>query len=164
MEQYKIEATLVPSTKKDMFQYRVKLFTAYTTVENGLRHGVTKEVHKNVKVIWEGDYWTGSGWYKKSGDRYADKQAIARIISGNSQGLRHRIELPSAKHVIYSLLMDYQVIDYKNFEQWAYETGFDCDSRKAEQIYKDSLKTALELRQTLGEDEIRRLQELLRDF
>lgn len=150
MEQYKIEAVLVRSTKKDMFQYRVKIFTAYTTIEKGMYAGrPDKEIHKNVKVIWEGDYWTGTGWFDgkvlfSSGkyDKYNTNLIIQDIINGKlDPRYKNRLKLPTAKDVLACLMIDYSVINHPNFESWADEFGYDKDSREAEKIYNECRKT-----------------------
>lgn len=173
MEQYKIEAALVRSTKKDMFQYHVKLFTAYTTIEKGMYAGrQDKEIHKNVKVIWEGDYWTGTGWFDgkvlfPSGkyDKYKTNLIIQDIVDGKlDPRYKNRLKLPTAKDALACLTLDYGVINHPNFESWADEFGYDKDSREAEKIYNECMKIALLLRSTLGEKEIERLTELLRDY
>lgn len=53
---------------------------------------------------------------------------------------------PTLADVMWSLAMDADVRDYPTFEEWAAETGYDEDSRKAERIYK----AAMEQTQRLG--------------
>lgn len=72
--------------------------------------------------------------------------------------------LPDAADVLYSLVQDASVIDYGSFESWASEFGYDTDSRKAEKTYRDCLEIALKLRNGLGDDVMKRLQEAFQDY
>lgn len=53
--------------------------------------------------------------------------------------------------VVYSLVLDSDVIDHPSFESWASDLGYDVDSRSAEATYRACLDTALKLRAGLGE-------------
>lgn len=57
------------------------------------------------------------------------------------------------------LLMDSDVLDYSNFQEWAENMGFDSDSRKAESMYRDCLNIALTLRSALGEKSCMKMRE-----
>lgn len=164
MERYKIEATLVPSSKKDMFQYRIKLFTADTKEvrEFGLYGGGKKEVYSNIKKIWEGDYWTGTGWYKSTGNKNTDSLNILDLSNGICR--TKQLKRPSVKDVLYSLLSSYDALNCPNYESFADNFGYGRDSIEGKKIYKACLKEALKLRSTLGEAEINRLKELLQDY
>jgi len=54
--------------------------------------------------------------------------------------------------VIECLIMDSSVLDYPNFESWADDFGYDKDSRKAEAIYQECLKQALEMQALFGRE------------
>lgn len=71
---------------------------------------------------------------------------------------------PDAADVLYCLLSDAAVLDHPNFESWASEYGYEVDSRKAEQTYKACLKSALELRAILTEEDSRALREIVQDL
>ena len=55
---------------------------------------------------------------------------------------------PDLRDIVYSLVMDSDVIDYPSFEEWASNFGYETDSRKAEAIYRACLDIALKLRAT----------------
>jgi hypothetical protein len=71
--------------------------------------------------------------------------------------------LPEPRDVIYSLLMDSEVMDYDSFESWADWFGYDQDSRQTEKTYNDCLKIALRLRK-IGESVIEELREAYQDY
>ena len=65
---------------------------------------------------------------------------------------------PDPVDVVAAMALDSDVIDYRNFEEWADNLGYDPDSRKAEGIYKACLKLALSLRIALGETDFAALR------
>ena len=77
---------------------------------------------------------------------------------------REKLPPPELKDVIYSFLIDSEVLDYSSFEDWADCFGYDTDSRKAEQIYQDCLKTALMFRHLFKDNEIEELREMFQDY
>lgn len=64
-----------------------------------------------------------------------------------------------AVDVIHSLALNADVLNHSSFEEWASDLGHDPDSRAAENIYRQCLEHALALRNAIGEDGLRRLQE-----
>ena len=74
-----------------------------------------------------------------------------------------RIE-PNALDVIHSLVMDSDVLDYSNYEEWAANTGYDPDSRKGEALYRQCLEIALKLRNGIGEAGLSELREAFQDY
>lgn len=70
---------------------------------------------------------------------------------------------PDTKDVIYSLLIDAEVLDYDGFEDWASNFGYDEDSRQAERVYNECLKIALQFRK-IGESVIAELREAYQDY
>ena len=72
--------------------------------------------------------------------------------------------MPDPDDVLYSLVMDSDVLYYGTFEDWASDFGYDTDSRKAESTYRACLEIALKLRVAIGEDELERLREALQDY
>ena len=71
---------------------------------------------------------------------------------------------PELTEVLYSLIMDSDVLNYSSFEDWAENTGYDRDSRKAEKIYNDCIGIALKLRSIIGNEAIEKLQVLFQDY
>lgn len=72
--------------------------------------------------------------------------------------------LPDLDSVLWSLAMDYSVIDAGGFESWASELGYDTDSRKAEATYRACLDIALALRAALGDAAMQELREAGQDY
>ena len=72
--------------------------------------------------------------------------------------------LPEPRDVIYSLVMDSDVLDAGGFESWAGDLGFDPDSRKAESIYRLCLEHALAMRAALGESGLAELRNAFQDY
>ena len=72
--------------------------------------------------------------------------------------------LPNPLDVIYSLVMDCDVLDYADFEEWAESFGYDTDSRNAESIYKHCLEIALKVRAGIGESALSELREAASDY
>ena len=71
---------------------------------------------------------------------------------------------PDLRDIMYSLVMDSDVIDYPSFEEWASNFGYETDSRKAEAIYRACLDIALKLRAALGDDGLAKLREAFQDY
>lgn len=72
--------------------------------------------------------------------------------------------LPSQIDVIHSLVTDSDVIDYRNFEEWANEFGYDPDSRSGEKVYNACLQIALGMRAGIGEAGMQTLREAFQDY
>lgn len=70
---------------------------------------------------------------------------------------------PDSLDVIYSLLIDSEVLDYATFEDWAACFGYDTDSRKDEQVYNACLKIALQFRR-IGESAIAELRDVYQGY
>lgn len=83
--------------------------------------------------------------------------------SGPIERIRFPIK-PDLKSVIYSLLTDADALDYATFEDWADNFGYDPDSRKAENIYRECLSLGLKLRAAIGDEGMRKLSEAFQDY
>lgn len=108
---------------------------------------------KNGREILETDYSAGHGFcpsYKKKGGKVHVHNMIAEecetgreyVISSWQKGKQI---LPDPANVFGCLLIDCDVLNYGNFEQWAMDFGYNADSRSAYAIYEQCLKTALKL-------------------
>ena len=97
----------------------------------------------------ETDYMQG---YKHSMRATADehKQQVRAAETGRT--IRGRIPAPLLIDVLYSLVMDADVINYTTYEDWASSFGYNEDSRKGEKIYRQCLEIALQLRQLIDLD------------
>jgi hypothetical protein len=72
---------------------------------------------------------------------------------------------PKIEDVLYSLLLDGSAdFDAQRFEDWCGYFGYDTDSRKAERIYGECLRTGQALRNALGAPAIDKLREAFRDY
>jgi hypothetical protein len=72
--------------------------------------------------------------------------------------------LPDICDVLHSLIMDSDAIEYRGFEDWASNFGYDVDSRKAEQAYRACVEVGLKLRNTLGADRLMTLCNAFQDY
>lgn len=78
--------------------------------------------------------------------------------------LQKALPAPALKDVLYSLIMDSDVLNYTGFEDWAGNFGYDTDSRKGEKLYQDCLAIALKLKALLGNETIEALQAAFQDY
>lgn len=72
--------------------------------------------------------------------------------------------LPDSADVIYSLILDSDVLEYSSFEEWASSFGYDPDSRNAESIYRACLEIALQLRNGLPKTVLDALRAAAQDY
>lgn len=121
--------------------------------------------HNGRKVLTT-DYSAGCGHAPsyKQGDNtvFTHERVLNECERGKSKATGKAI-LPDARDVVYSLLIDAEVINYDSFEQWAGEFGYDEDSRAGEKIYNACMKTALQFR-TIGESVIDELRDAFQDY
>jgi len=80
------------------------------------------------------------------------------------QNSRKEIIAPTAHEIMYSLILDSEVLDAGTFEEWAGNFGYDADSRKAESIYRARLEIALKLRNGLGEAGLSAIRDAAQDY
>jgi hypothetical protein len=120
---------------------------------------------RNGRDVLSTDYMAGMAHapsYKQgvlTVDRY-------KAIANECESGRSRLTLitPKPADVLYSLVMDSDVLDSSGFEEWAKNLGYDPDSRKAEAIWKVCLDIALKLRAAIGEDGLTKLREAFQDY
>ena len=98
------------------------------------------------------------------GSRLTYDQAIAQECETGRNARTRKPINPDSLDVIYSLVMDSDVLGHATFEDWASDYGYDPDSHKAESIYQDCLKIALQLRNTIGERNLEELREAFQDY
>lgn len=79
------------------------------------------------------------------------------------QGRNQRVQ-PDLCSILASVALEYGVLDYASFEEWAGDFGYDVDSRKAESIYRDSLALALKLKAKFGAEVMAELQTICQDY
>lgn len=133
---------------------------------------------KSGRAVLTTDYMAGCAHcpsYKQSSYKTVDGNAAVREECETGRAVRWRSEslglfahgapiLPNTVDVLYSLVLDADVINYSTFEEWANEFGYDPDSRKAEATYRACLQHALALRGAVGDDGLRTLQEAFQDY
>lgn len=83
---------------------------------------------------------------------------------GYLEDYKRRLPKPELIDVMYSLVMDSDVLNYTGFADWAENVGFDPDSIKAKAIYDQCIEHALRLRNNLGDAAFAKLQELFQDY
>lgn len=118
------------------------------------------------------DYMTGYGHLPritlgKSGGRTVDEMEIIKQACETGKACSpgrmyyggEKLPPPPLRDVLYSLLIDAEVLDRASFEDWAADFGYDFDSRKAEAIYRLCLTVALQLRAVLGDANISTLRD-----
>lgn len=71
---------------------------------------------------------------------------------------------PEDRNVLYCVISDADVLNYRDFEDWADCMGYDSDSRKQERIYQACMKIALSLRNGLGEAGLAEFQRLYEGY
>lgn len=71
---------------------------------------------------------------------------------------------PKLSDVVYSLVMDSDVLQHESFEDWADCYGYNSDSKKDEKVYKACLKIALPMQLRLGSETMETLRELFGDY
>lgn len=122
-------------------------------------------------AILETDYSAGIGHCPSNKSLHPfSKMSIneADAIKHECETGRSRIDntpiMPDPLDMLYSLVSDAEAIDHATFEEWADNYGYDSDSRKAEKIYRACLEIGLKMRNGLGNDRLKRLQDLFQDY
>lgn len=137
------------------------------------------QIHWKVKILRNGreiietDYHEGIGHLKGykfnlrdtihncDQVRYAcDHYGKSNLPSGNP----YSIVPPTLKDILYCLVQDSDVINYRDFEDWADNIGYNPDSRKDEKIYQACMKIALTLSNSLGHAAMDNLREAYQDY
>lgn len=118
----------------------------------------TERYHFTVTLHCDGraesfDFWHGSAHVEK---RVSGKWQRANIFglrawTESSIGFcNYRPTLPDLGNVLYCLASDSRASDYRFFEDWAGDFGYETDSREAEHIYRQCLDQARKLRDLFG--------------
>lgn len=124
------------------------------------------------------DYMQGSGHcpaYKASVKELGNRDCIMRegaitfeCETGKAYLPRYatvkKLPGPELADVLSSLSMESDVIDYRGFEDWAENFGYESDSRKAEAVYKACLDIALKLRNGFGDAAMAELALACQDY
>lgn len=130
---------------------------------------------KKDKGVITFDYSAGIGHcpsYKQGPMNIYQKDAIDlecetgfhyRDFSGHPLKTSKKIE-PNTLDVISSLIMDCDVMNYNGFEDWANSLGYNDDSIKAKKIFDTCVEIFMKIRNAIGDDGIKTLQEVFQDY
>jgi hypothetical protein len=116
------------------------------------------------------DYQEGIGIHFKTAISWNGGVTVSeydRVKSFAETGNKDRfkqLKKPALSDVLYSLVIDTDVLESSGFEDWAETFGFDTDSRKAESMYRQCLENALKLKAVIGSDNLEHLRELYQDY
>lgn len=89
---------------------------------------------------------------------------VKRVLANDSCVHEGKWIEPNPVDVIWSLVIESDVINYADFEDWAFNFGYDTDSRSAESIYHACLGLALKMRAVFGSDGMSALQTAFGDY
>jgi len=126
------------------------------------------------------DYFTGYGCGAKWPDRASvsfllapDEHSVLSMHPGKRHLLKdkailcriaHKVNFrakwkPDPIEILWAIARDGDALELA-FDDWCSELGYDCDSRRAEKIYRACQDNALRLRKLLSRDKINSLREL----
>lgn len=108
----------------------------------------------------------GTAYYEEMIAFECEEGFPALWLSGVQRPMRGSVKrpiVPDDRDVMHSLASDADVMNYRDFEDYAANMGDDPDSRKAEASYKACLAIALALRNGIGESALAELQGIARD-
>jgi hypothetical protein len=108
----------------------------------------------------------------KQGDMSVDQYTCIRMecntgrrqLSVYGSGIGGRKILPPMDAVLASLCSDAYALDSSSFKEWADNYGMSADNKAAEATYHACLEIGLKLRNALGEDGLKRLNAVFRDY
>jgi hypothetical protein len=173
-----VESVFVPlsqSRHKDTKDHRgnpVQCLNWRVTLKKGGRAVLTTDYmagsghcpayHSKMPASWpnRGDQW------KRDAVAFECETGRKASYMGHLLGFHKKTDSirPDALDVVSSLVADSGVLDYGTSEAWAYDFGYDTDSRSAEKIYRACLEIALKLRNGLGEAVLAELNEAFQDY
>jgi len=95
-----------------------------------------------------------------------DLAAETGVYPIHPQTLHEKMQLPppTLTEVIYSLVLDAEVLDCNSFEEWAADMGYDTDSRAAEKRYSACREIAAALQRLIGTEAIEKFRELTQEY
>jgi hypothetical protein len=136
---------------------------------------------RHGKPVFSTNYKMGTGHFEKQTLRYISKtfRPMENTIRKNGLSVIHRLRpadqntalgiitaaariykmQPALADVIAALLMDGSPdFDAETFEDWASNCGYDTDSRTAEKMYSECLRTGKAIRRAVTADELETLR------
>jgi hypothetical protein len=114
------------------------------------------------------DYFTGSGCGPKPTERQlGDALASFRGFPKKSdvdcraalEAARRAKWTPDPIEILWAIARDGDALE-STFEDWAYDLGYDADSRRAEKVYRACQENGFRLRKILSADKIETLKAL----
>lgn len=152
MENYTASFTLLPSKLKNMF-------CLYTEIK---RKEIVNGGTEKFTTVWKGDYHLGIGHVNHVySDKYYQKQTVDRILKGELSSFR-LVRKPKIQDLFYNILRDADCD--MSFHDWCDELGYNKDSIKDKKVYDDCCQIRHQLIRSIGQAEINRLSELVRDY
>ena len=100
-------------------------------------------------------------WFESKFHHDNNSGAVKFNNSGIIIGRKYALKQPKLVDVLWSLVMDSDVLNYSGFEDWADSFGYDTDSRLAEKTYNQCMDIALQMNSMFDLDT---LQELFQDY
>jgi hypothetical protein len=82
---------------------------------------------------------------------------------GSTKAQKAKLEKIEPADVVRCLMVDFDVMNYSSFEEWAENSSYDVDSRKAEDIWKTCQKVSVAVQALLGAD-FEQFQESSQDY
>lgn len=105
-----------------------------------------------ISVEWVDENKNAPDWKDANHFKVTLRHAGKQLTTYFSQGYGISGE-PTAESVLNALASDSAGVENaRSFEDWAYEYGYDIDSRKAEKLYKVCERQADKLKKFLGDD------------
>jgi hypothetical protein len=153
-----MKAEFVPQSKSRNAGEKSPSINWGVTITNG-RVSLTTDYMQGIAHLPHYQHRFANKLFYDEAVRDACETGRSRLIPGNvavgPSVLIPKLQPPSLDDVLYSLVLDADVINYATFEEWANEFGYDPDSRAAEAIYRSCLEIALKLRQLIDLDAAR---------
>jgi len=135
------------------------------------------EVLHSGRPILHTDYGQGLGHIPEYKHSYCISMSAAEVLTHTMQNGKVPMHLqpyiakvgkvpdPKIEDVLSCLLLDGSAdFDAQQLEDWCEYFGYDTDSRKAEKLYGECLRTGQALRRALGESAIAKLREAFQDY
>ena len=142
------------------------------------------EIYKNGRMIYSGAFSRGQAfcpsynkpmpkdwnfgrtqWPKLAVELECEQGYPAKHKCGGiTKAPKSKQIAPNPCDVIAVMLHEAEAINYASFEDWAWECGYDADSRKAYETYSICLACGLKLRNGFGEKVFAELFTLAQDY
>ena len=114
---------------------------------------------------WETPYYTGLGLRSPIPKLYLlfNPPRYGTLAYEQLEKATRKPVTPKKADVLHSLFMDAMAADY-NFDDWCADYGYDSDSIKALNTYKECLDTAQRLRSFFTAEQRAAIQEVIKDM